>query len=413
MRTLLKNIKGLYGITMPDEPIKRGESMRLFNCLENAWLLIENQRIIDFGSMPGKEAQYPAFDADKSIDVKGKYVLPSFVDSHTHLVFAESRESEFVMKIKGKTYEEIAAAGGGILNSAEKIKKSSERELYEKAKLRLQEVISQGTGAIEIKSGYGLSVNEELKMLRVIKRLKEISPIPIKSTFLGAHTYPMEYKNNHEGYISLIVDEMLPAIAAEALADYIDVFCEKGFFSKDESNRIIQAGYQYGLKAKIHGNQLGHNGGIEVAVANQAISVDHLEYCNATEIELLRHSQTIPVSLPGCSFFLGLPYTPGREIIDAGLPLCLASDYNPGSSPSGRMSFIVSLACIQMKLLPEEAFNASTIVGAHALELENEIGSIAKGKLANLIITKEIPSLAWIPYAHGSEWIEKIIIKGK
>jgi len=230
---------------------------------------------------------------------------------------------------------------------------------------------------------------------------------------LGAHTYPMENKNNHEGYIKLIVDEMLPAIASEALADYIDVFCENGFFSKAESERIIQAGYQYGLKAKIHGNQLGHNGGIEVAVANQAISVDHLEYCNASEIELLKHSQTIPVSLPGCSFFLGLPYTPGRAIIDAGLPLCLASDYNPGSSPSGKMSFIISLACIQMKLLPEEAFNAATIVGAHALELENEIGSIAKGKLANLIITKEIPSLAWIPYAHGSEWIDKIMIKGK
>jgi len=385
-----------------------------FAGINNAWLLVENGLISAFGKM--EDINFVNQQINKSvnkIDATGKLILPSFVDSHTHLVFARSREEEFVLKIKGATYEEIAAAGGGILNSARRLQQATEDELFESASHRLQELIRKGTGAIEIKSGYGLTVADEIKMLRVVKRLKEKASIPIKATFLGAHTYPAEYKQNHEGYLHLILDEMLPNIAAEGLADYIDVFCEAGFFSPEETTRILEAGVKYGLKAKIHGNQLGRNGGVQVAVAHNAISVDHLEHTGDEEIELLKNSATLPVGLPGCSFYLGLPYTPAKKLINAGLPVVLASDLNPGSSPAGDMRFITALGCIQMKLTPEESFNATTINGAAALELSGDVGSITIGKKANFILTRQIPSLAWIPYAHQSEWIDSVFINGE
>lgn len=412
MLTLIRNIHRLYGIDEANKPFRAGKEMADFPFIENAWVLIRDQRIEDYGRMPDEDGQHSAHDSDRIIDASGKIVIPAFVDSHTHLVFAASREEEFVMKIQGKTYEEIAAAGGGILNSAAKLQKMQEKELYRLALDRLQEVIALGTGALEIKSGYGLTVEDELKMLRVIKRLKNIAPIPIKATFLGAHTFPAEYKNNREGYINLIIDEMLPAIAKEGLADFIDVFCDEGFFTPEEGERIINAGKKHGLIPKIHGNQLSNSGGVQLAVKTGALSVDHLEHIGMDEIEVLKGSRTMPVALPNCSFYLRMPYTPGRQIIEAGLPLALATDYNPGSSPSGKMSFVVSLACIQMKLLPEEAFNAVTLNAAYAMGLEKELGSISKGKFANLIITKKIPSLAWIPYSFGSEWIDKVMIKG-
>lgn len=412
MLTLIRNIHRLYGIDEANKPFRAGKEMADFPYIENAWVLIRDQRIEDYGRMPDVDGQHSAHDSDRIIDAAGKIVIPAFVDSHSHLVFAASREEEFVMKIQGKTYEEIAAAGGGILNSADKLQKMPEKELYRLALDRLQEVIALGTGALEIKSGYGLTVEDELKMLRVIKRLKNIAPIPIKATFLGAHTFPAKYKNNREGYIKLIIDEMLPAIAKEGLADFIDVFCDEGFYTPEEGERIINAGKKHGLIPKIHGNQLSNSGGVQLALKTNALSVDHLEHIGAEEIEALKGGRTMPVALPNCSFYLRMPYTPGRQIIEAGLPLALASDYNPGSSPSGKMSFVVSLACIQMKLLPEEAFNAVTLNAAYAMGLEKELGSISKGKFANLIITKKIPSLAWIPYSFGSEWIDKVMIKG-
>lgn len=405
---LIKNIKALYGI-INDASIqkKSGTEMSHLDSIENAYLIIKDGIITDFGSMNNlPEISLPSIDANNG------YVLPSFIDSHTHIVFAKSREEEFVMRIKGKSYEEIAAAGGGILNSARKLQAMSEDELFEEAKTRLFEVIKYGTGAIEIKSGYGLTVADEIKMLRVIKRLKAISPITIKSTFLGAHAIPTEFKQNREAYINLVINEMLPKIFAENLAEYCDVFCDQGFFTVDETERILIAAKQYGLKAKIHGNELGYTGGVQIAVKHQAISVDHLEYTGEAEITSLKNGNTMPVGLPNCSFFLGIPYAPGRQIIDAGLPFCLASDYNPGSSPNGRMSFVVSLACTQMKLTPEEAINATTINGAYALELSHTHGSITKGKLGNIIITKPIPSIAFIPYSFGVDMIDKVIIAG-
>jgi len=405
---LIKNIKALYGI-IDDASIqkKSGKEMAQLDAIENAYLLIKDGIINDFGSMDNlAETSLPTIDANNS------YVLPSFIDSHTHIVFAKSREEEFVMRIKGKSYEDIAAAGGGILNSARKLQAMSEDELFENAKERLFEVIKYGTGAIEIKSGYGLTVDDELKMLRVIKRLKAISPITIKATFLGAHAIPAEYKQNREGYINLVINDMLPKVAAENLADYCDVFCDQGFFTVDETERILIAAKQYGIKAKIHGNELGYTGGVQVAVKHQALSVDHLEYTGDAEIESLKTGNTIPVGLPNCSFFLGIPYAPGRKMIDAGLPFCLASDYNPGSSPNGRMSFVVALACTQMKLTPEEAINATTINGAYALELSSTHGSITKGKLGNVFITKPISSLAYIPYSFGVDLIDTVIING-
>jgi imidazolonepropionase len=355
----------------------------------------------------------PAYQGLPQHDCDGALVLPSFIDSHTHIVFAASREEEFVMRIKGKSYEEIAAAGGGILNSAAKLQKMSEDDLFEEAFFRLRKLMSWGTGAIEIKSGYGLTVADELKMLRVIKRLKASVSIPVKATFLGAHAFPLAYKQNRSGYINLIIHEMLPQIAAEGLADYIDVFCDQGFFTPEETSELLIAAMQYGLKPKIHGNELGYTGGVQTAVKHNALSVDHLEYTGDAEIEALLNSNTMPVALPGCSFFLGIPYAPARKMIDAGLPVCLASDYNPGSTPNGRMGFVLSLACTQMKLTPEEAMNALTINAAYALELSHEFGSITKGKRANLVITKKVNSLAYLPYSFGEDLVENVLVDGK
>lgn len=409
--TLIKNIKSLHGIIDDSATLlKSGTAMSQLDTINDAFVWIEDGLITQYG--PIADAPTP-HENTLVVDANGGLVLPAFVDSHTHIVFAKSREEEFEMRIKGKSYEEIAAAGGGILNSANKLQAMSEDELFEAAKTRLFEVINYGTGAIEIKSGYGLTVEDELKILRVVKRLKAISPITIKATFLGAHAIPAQYKQNRKGYIDLVINEMLPKVAAENLADYCDVFCDQGFFTVEETKQILIAAKQYGLKAKIHGNELGYTGGVQVAVKHQALSVDHLEYTGDEEIICLKNSGTMPVGLPNCSFFLGIPYAPGRKMIDAGLPFCLASDYNPGSSPNGRMSFVVALACIQMKLTPAEAINATTINGAYALELSSTHGSISKGKVGNLIITKPIPSLAYIPYSFGVDLVDKVLINGK
>jgi imidazolonepropionase len=407
---LIKNIKQLLQVRDNStlKPLSN-EDLNTLPILENAWLRIENDIIKSFGKMSALEK----IEGEDVIDASGRIVMPSFVDSHTHLVFAGSREDEFVMRLHGKSYEEIAEAGGGILNSAKKLQGKTEEELFESAKKRLHEVIAMGTGAIEIKSGYGLTVEAELKMLRVIKRIKDYSPIPVKASFLGAHFYPTEFKQNHEEYIDLLINEMLPTIEKEGLADYIDAFCEKVAFSAEETDRIVKAGIKHGLKPKIHTNQFNCMGGIEVSVANNAISVDHLEVINQEEIKCLKNSNTIATLLPSAPFFLNDPYQPAREIIDAGIPVALASDYNPGSTPSGRMSFVISLACIKLKMTPEEAFNAATINGAFALEMQNELGSITVGKKANLIISKEIESYGFIPYSFGSDQIEQVIINGK
>ena len=404
---LIKNIKSLLQTSAPENAL-RGKSMSEMKSIENAWLWIENDKIKDFGSMN----TCPEI-AIETIDASGRMVLPTWCDSHTHLVFATSREEEFEMRLKGKSYQEIAEAGGGILNSAKKLQNTSEDDLFESAWDRLNEVMKIGTGAIEIKSGYGLSVEGELKMLRVIKRLKEKSPIPVKANFLGAHSYPSEYKDNHQGYIDLIVNEMLPQIAKEGLADYIDAFCEKVAFSVAETEQIIEAGAKYGLKAKVHTNQFNCMGGIELCVQHKALSVDHLEVVNDEEIECLKNSETIATLLPSAPFFLSDPYQPGRKLIDEGVAVALASDYNPGSSPSGNMNFVVSLACVKLKMTPEEAINAATINGAFAMELEKEYGSIAIGKKANFIITKPINSAAFIPYSFGKDAIDQVIINGK
>jgi imidazolonepropionase len=406
-KTLITNIQTLYGIISSQSAVRKaGKEMGDLQSINNAYLLIDGDRFHSYGTAD----HLP--DADTIIDAKGGIVLPSFVDSHTHIVFAKSREEEFEMRIKGKSYEEIAQAGGGILNSARKLQAMSEDELFEAAWIRLQEVIRFGTGAIEIKSGYGLTLADEIKMLRVVKRLKAIAPIPVKASFLGAHAIPSEYKQNRQGYIDLILNEMLPQVVAEKLADYCDVFCDQGFFTVEETDIILTAAAKLGLKAKIHGNELGYTGGVQVAVKNNALSVDHLEYTGEDEIKSLQQSNTMPVGLPNCSFFLGIPYAPGRKMIDAGLPFCLASDYNPGSSPNGRMSFVVALACTQMKLTPEEAINATTINGAAALELSETHGSITVGKQANFLITRPIPSLAYIPYAFGVDLVDRVFING-
>jgi imidazolonepropionase len=410
---LITNIKQIVGIDEQGVLLKKGKEMEVLGKIDQAFILIENNTIHSFGSMDDLEASIVGKHIVEEINASNCMVLPSFVDSHTHLVFAKWREEEFEMRIKGKTYEEIAEAGGGILNSAKKLQTMSENDLYEQAYERLWQVIRFGTGAIEIKSGYGLTVADEIKMLRVIARLKQASPIAIKSTFLGAHAFPAEYKNNHQGYIDLIVNEMMPNIAAEGLADYFDVFCDKGFYSVEETDALLNVATKYSLKAKIHGNELGYTGGVQVAVKHQALSVDHLEYTGDEEIACLLNSKTMPVGLPNCSFFLGIPYMPARKMIDAGLPVCLASDYNPGSSPNGRMGFVVSLACTQMKLTPHEAINATTINGAYALELSQTHGSIAVGKRANLIITKPISSLAYLPYNFGDDCVGRIIVNGQ
>jgi len=385
-----------------------GPQMKELPRLENAWLLVEDDVIHSFGNM----SKMPNFQDIKTLDCSGKTVLPSWCDSHTHLVYAGNREQEFVDRINGLSYQEIAASGGGIINSAKKLQATTQTALFAQSEKRLQEVIQQGTGAIEIKSGYGLTTQAEMKMLRVAKQLGEKYNITVKTTFLGAHAIPPEFKGNKDGYLDLVCGEMMEKIASENLADYVDVFCEKGYFSVADTNRVLQAGKKHGLIAKTHVNQFTSMGGVAVSVKNDALSVDHLEVLNKQDITALQESQTMPVALPLCSYFLSIPYTPGREIIDAGLPLALASDYNPGSSPSGNMNFVVATACIKMKLSPEEAINAATINGAYAMGLSESHGSITKGKKANLIITKEIPSYGVLPYAFGSNNIDQVILNG-
>jgi len=408
--TLIINIKLLVN-TPGENRLLRGKELSKLPCIANAYLIIEDGIITGIGD--SSEIQNPKSKFKNIIDATGQYVLPAWCDSHTHLVFAASREEEFVDKIKGLSYADIAAKGGGILNSAKKLQAATETELFTLAWKRLEEVSKLGTGAIEIKSGYGLSVDDELKMLRVIKKLKEKSVLSIKSTFLGAHTYPLEYKDNHQGYIDLIINEMLPVIAKEKLADYIDVFCETGFFSPEETEIICKAGMRSGLKPKIHANQLNLSGGTQTGVKLNAVSVDHLETMDDEAITTLAGSNTIGTLLPTAAFFLRMPFQPARKLIDAGCAIALASDYNPGSSPSGNMNLVTAMSCIQMKMLPEEAINAATINGAYAMELQDEVGSIMIGKKANLIFTKSIPSLAYLPYAFGSNLIDKVMISGE
>ncbi len=406
MRLLISNIKQLHQVETGEGRLRvAGEDMAVLPSIENAWLLIENGRIHSFGEM----ASVPESQVDECIDASGKMVLPAWCDSHTHLVFAAPRDGEFVDRIKGLTYEEVARRGGGILNSARRLNAMDESELYDQSLERLNRVMAQGTGAIEIKSGYGLCLEGELKMLRVIRKLKENGGIPIKASFLAAHAYPVDYKENKEGYISLIIDEMLPVVAGEGLADYMDVFCEQGFFGLPETERLLDAGLKHGLKPKIHANQLHFSGGVQLGVKHNALSVDHLECVAEAEIESLKTGKTMPTLLPGAAFFLGMHYQPARKIIDSGLPVCLATDYNPGSCPSGNVPFLLTIACTQLKMTPEEAVNAVTLNGAAAMELEHEMGTIRVGKRANLIITKKIPSLAYLPYDYGNNNIERLI----
>ncbi|MCF8283360.1 MAG: imidazolonepropionase [Sphingobacteriales bacterium] len=410
MTTLFTHIKSLSGILDQNIEWLKGKDLATINSIENAWLSVRDGKIEDFGSM--NNISVDASKYDEHINAEGKFIIPAWCDSHTHLVYAGSRELEFVDRIKGLPYEEIAKRGGGILNSAKRLQSASEDELFDTAWERLQEVKAFGTAAIEIKSGYGLNTESELKMLRVIKRLKENSDVLIKSNFLAAHAFPMEFKENHQGYVDIIINEMLPQVASEGLADYIDAFCEFGFFSVEETAQILEAGAKYGLKPKIHANQLNYSGGIQVGVKYNAISVDHLECVGEEELACLQNSNTIGTLLPSAAFFINLAYQPARKMIDAGLGLALASDYNPGTSPSGNMNFIASLACTQLKMLPEEAINACTINGAYAMELQGVCGSITRGKYANLILTKKIPSLAYIPYSFGNNCIERVFVKG-
>ena len=411
MTILITNIQQLIN-TREQNKLLRGKAMAELPVIENAFLLIEDGIIAEYGSMYELELKVPQLPKH-IIKADGQFVLPAWCDSHTHLVFAGSRENEFVDKINGLSYAEIAAKGGGILNSAQKLNNASEDELFNQAWRRLNEVSKLGTGAIEIKSGYGLSVEGELKMLRVIKKLKEKSSLSIKSTFLGAHTYPLLYKENHEAYIDSIVNKMLPVIAVEKLADYIDVFCETGFFSPEEMELICKAGMRYGLKPKLHINQLNSIGGIQSAIKLNAVSVDHLETMTGEDVTDLAASAVIATLLPTAAFFLRMQYQPARKLIDVGCAIALASDYNPGSSPSGNMNFVIALSCIQMKMLPEEAINAATINGAYAMELEKEVGSITVGKKANLIFTKPIPSITYLPYSFGTNLIDTVMINGE
>jgi imidazolonepropionase len=410
-RQIIINIKQLVNVRNQSILI-RGNDLAKLPVIDNAFLLIEDDVIIDYGAMFELELKVPHLPK-KIINAEGQFVLPTWCDSHTHLVFAATREDEFIDKINGKTYAEIAANGGGILNSAKKIEEASEQQLFDSAMQRLNELIKLGTGAIEIKSGYGLSVANELKMLRVIKKLQQQSNIIIKSTFLGAHTYPTAFKNNHQGYIDLIINEMLPIIANENLADFIDVFCETDFFSPQEMQVICEAGMRFGLVPKVHVNQLNSIGGLQTASDLNALSVDHLETMTTTDIEQLGNSNTIATLLPTAAFFLRMPMQPARQLINSNCAIALASDYNPGSSPSGNMNFVVSLSCIQMKMLPEEAINAATINGAFAMQLQNQVGSITIGKKANLIFTKPMSSLAFMPYSFATNCIDKVMINGE
>ena len=406
---LVRRIKSLVGIQPAGVRVLKGAALQKLESIDTAFLFVENGKIQAFGP----DAECKIERADETIDCTGKLVLPAFCDSHTHLVFAAWRESEFVDRIRGLTYEEIAKRGGGILNSAAKLQEMSEDELFDHALIRLHEVTQMGTGAIEIKSGYGLTVESEIKMLRVIRRLKEQNIIPVKATFLGAHAMPLEFKTNRQGYIKLLIEEMLPLIHDEGLADFIDVFCDKGFYTVEETDQILSAGAKHGLKAKIHANELDYSGGIQVGAKHNAISVDHLEYTGDAEIAALQKSETIATILPSTAFFLGLPYAPARKMIESNLPVALASDYNPGTSPSGNLSFILSLAAIKLKMLPSEAINALTVNGAAAMEVHETNGSITVGKTASLIITKPVTGIDYLPYSYGQGWIERLIVVGK
>ena len=408
MITLFKNIKELVQVRDAQINFVAGAEMNILPTIKNAFLVVENGLISDFGNMN----DCPNSEFDSIVDATGKMILPSWCDSHTHIVYAGNREGEFVDRINGLSYEEIANNGGGILNSAKTLQETSEADLYNQSKARLEEIIQLGTGAVEIKSGYGLTANAELKMLRVIKRLKENYPIEIKATFLGAHALPSNYKNDRAGYLKMLIDDVMPKIASENLAEYVDIFCETGYFSVEDTELILKAGKKHGLIPKIHVNQFNAIGGVQVGVKYNALSVDHLEIMRDEDIEALKNTKTMPVALPSCSYFLSIPYTPARKMIDAGLPLALATDYNPGSTPSGNMNFVVSTACIKMKMTPEEAINAATINGAYAMGLEKKVGSITKGKFANFILTKPINSYGFIPYSFGNHHIEKVYLKG-
>ena len=403
MKTLITNIGILAGTTETSLLQRKGSEMKVFETHQNAWLLVEDGFFKDWGT----DSPPDIVDAD-IINAEGGAVLPSFCDSHTHLVYADSREQEFVDKIKGLSYEEIARRGGGILNSTDRLHQMSEDELYEQSMHRIDEIIRKGTGAVEIKSGYGLRTEDELKMLRVIRRIRETSPIKVVSTFLGAHAVAKGM--TQKDYVELVISEMIPAVAS--LADFIDVFCDRGFFTPEETARILEAGAHYGLRPKIHGQELADSGGVEVAVKHQALSVDHLESMTDRDIKLLHNSDTMPTCLPGTSFFLNMPFAPARKMIDEGLGIAIASDYNPGSTPSGDMRFCVSLACIKMRLLPEEAFNAVSINSAYAMGVSDKYGSIAKGKVANFLITRPLPSLAYIPYAYTQPIIREVYLHG-
>lgn len=410
MKVLVTNIGILAGLGHEGKRCLKGEEMLKLNTIEHAFLYVENGRIVDYGPRVDK----PQIGRDVLVvDAEGGAVLPSFCDSHTHVVYAGSREGEFVDKIRGLSYAEIAKRGGGILNSADRLHELSEEELYKQAMQRVDEVIKKGTGAMEIKSGYGLTLEDELKMLRVIRRIKQTAPIKVVANFLGAHAVGRAYTGRQSEYVDHIINDMLPAVAKENLADFIDVFCDEGFFTPDETRRLLQAGAKYGLRGKIHGEELAVSGGVEVAVECNALSVDHLEAMDNRDIELLKNSETIPTALPGTSFFLNMPFAPGRKMIEAGLPLAIASDYNPGSTPSGDMKFAVSLACIKMRLMPAEAINATTLNSACAMGISEDYGSITKGKVANFYITDPIPSIDFIPYAYTTPIIRRIFLKGE
>jgi len=413
MKLLLENIREL--VQAEESPVEwvAGRKMADLHTIRNAFLLIKNDIIEDFGPMK-EMGRIPADDdLFMEIDCSGRMVFPSWCDSHTHLVYAGSREAEFVGRIRGLTYKEIAQTGGGILHSSNLLHQASEDDLFREASQRIREIMQYGTGAVEIKSGYGLNPDDEMKMLRVIQRLKLAFPVCIRATFLGAHAIPAKYRNNVPGYVNEIINEMIPRVAAEDLADFIDVFCEEGWFSPEDTDRILMAGMKYGLRPKIHANEMGFSGGVQVGVKYNALSVDHLEYLGPEETAILLPSETMPTVLPGASFFLGLPYAPAREMIDAGLPLALASDFNPGSSPSGNMNMVGSLACLRQQLLPREVINAMTINGAYAMGISDQLGSIARGKIANLFITSGIPGIDYFFYSYGSNLVETIILRGE
>ena len=410
---LIVNIKELVGIEEQGRLLKRGQEMAETGRIKDAFLLIKGKKIADYGPMDSEACKKYLAENHRVYDAKGRVVMPAFCDSHTHLVYANSREMEFVDKIRGLSYEEIAKRGGGILNSAKATAAASEDELYGMAQQRLDEVMRMGTGAIEIKSGYGLTTESELKLLRVIRRLKENSPLTIKSNFLGAHGIPMEYRGHQEDYVDLVINEMIPLVASEDLADFIDVFCDQGFFTVEDTERILMAGIKYGMRPKIHANEMAVSGGVQVGVKYGAISVDHLEQMGDEEIECLKDSETMPTILPGCAFFLNLPLSPARKMIEAGLPVAMASDFNPGTSPSGNMQLVMSMACIRYRLTPEEALNATTLNTAYAMGVSDEVGSVSRGKLANLIITQPMTQLEFMPYYYGANKVEKMILNGK